>query len=406
MKGLFYKPIQSNRTVGNTGMQYKNNKNKLAWIMGTSWDKAHSSTSLKSIFPMNNIAASTLVAISAIALSSISNAAVELTHQDWQVACDNTRTCRLAGYQAENSDFPISILLMRRAGSDANVIGKIKLGGTKESSTKALLQLGNRHRMSLFIDGKDLGETKPFSTVAGDAELTTTQVSALLEALTKSSKIELVMRNSRWELSDKGATAVMIKADEAQGRVGTPSALVSTNGTSKSNSNVLPPKPAPQLRLIVPNIRATSSRKEKFSMKSSQLSALTKGTIANVETDCPNLTDKSPWRISRLNGSQLLIQHNCWMGAYNAGTGMWVINDKKPYNPVLITTEATDYTNGKISSVQKGRGIGDCLNKIDWIWTGKSFVKSHESSTGLCRMIEAGGAWQLPTYVSEVNTLR
>lgn len=406
MKGLFYKPIQSNMIVGNDDIQYKNNKNKLAWTNSSLQDKAFSGPSLKSIFSIKKIVASTLLAISTIAMSSTTSAAVELAHQDWQVACDNTRTCRLAGYQAESSDFPISVLLMRRAGSDANVMGKVKLGGAKESSTKALLQLGNRHRMSLFIDGKDLGETKPFSTVAGDAELTATQVAALLEALTKSSKIELVMRNTRWELSDKGATAVMIKADEAQGRVGTPSALVSTNSASKSNDNVLPPKPAPQLRLVVPNIRATSSRKEKFSMKPSQLSALTKGTIANVDTDCPNLMDKSPWRISRMNGSQLLIQHNCWMGAYNAGTGMWLINDKKPYEPVLITTEATDYANGKISSVQKGRGIGDCLNKTDWIWTGKSFIKSHESSTGLCRMIEAGGAWQLPTYVSEVNTLR
>ncbi|WP_299188608.1 DUF1176 domain-containing protein [uncultured Psychrobacter sp.] len=406
MKGLFYKPIQSNMTAGNNSMKYKNNKNKLARTNSISRDQAFSGLSLKSIFSTKKIVSSTLLAISAIAICSTSSAAVELTHQDWQVACDNTRTCRLAGYQAESSKSPISVLLMRRAGSDANVMGKVKIGGAKESSTKALLQLGNRHRMSLFIDDKDLGETKPFSTVAGDAELTAAQVTALLEALTKSSKIELVMRNSRWQLSDKGAMAVMLKADEAQGRVGTPSALVSTNGASKSNSSVLPPKPAPQLRLVVPNIRATSSRKEKFSMKPSQLSALTKGTIANVDTDCPNLMDKSPWRISRLNGSQLLIQHNCWMGAYNAGTGMWVMNDKKPYDPVLITTEATDYANGKISSVQKGRGIGDCLNKTDWIWTGKSFVKSHESSTGLCRMIEAGGAWQLPTYVSEVNTLR
>ncbi len=86
--------------------------------------------------------------------------------------------------------------------------------------------------------------------------------------------------------------------------------------------------------------------------------------------------------------------------------GMWVINDTKPYNPVLVTTEATNYDSGKISVVQKGRGIGDCLYKADWIWTGKSFVKSHESSTGMCRMIEAGGAWQLPIYVSEVSTSR
>ncbi len=409
MKVLYYKPVQSPISIGssNTSVDNNNKKYSLNSLLNMVRNKAMKNITLKDSFFKNKIILSTLVAVSATAMSPISSAAVELTHQDWQVACDNTRTCRLAGYQAENnSDFPISVLLVRRAGSDANVVGKVKLGGAKESSTKALLQLGNRHRMSLFIDDKDLGETKPFSTVAGDADLTAPQVTALLEALTKSSKIELVLRNSRWELSDKGATAVMSKADEAQGRVGTPSAFVNTDSSNKSNSSVLAHKPAPQLRLVIPNTRATSRSKKKFSMKSSQLSALIKDTIQDVDTDCPNLMDKSAWRINRLNGSQLLVQHNCWTGAYNAGTGMWVINDTKPYSPVLVTTEATNYDSGKISAVQKGRGIGDCLYKADWIWTGKRFVKSHESSTGMCRMIEAGGAWQLPTYVSEVSTSR
>jgi hypothetical protein len=71
-----------------------------------------------------------------------------------------------------------------------------------------------------------------------------------------------------------------------------------------------------------------------------------------------------------------------------------------------VTTSATDYSNGKLTSVQKGRGIGDCLSKTDWVWTGKAFEKSHESTTGMCRLIEVGGAWQLPTYVTEVKVSR
>lgn len=408
MKVSYYKLVQGPICIGNSNnsVDKNNKKHRLNSLLNMVRNKAMKNINLKDSFFKNKLILSTL-AISAVAMSPISSAADVLTHQDWQVACDNTRTCRLAGYQAENnSDFPISVLLVRRAGSDANVVGKVKLGGAKESSTKALLQLGNRHRMSLFINDKDMGETKPFSTVAGDADLTATQVAALLEALTKSSKIELVLRNSRWELSDKGATAAMLKADEVQGRAGTSSAFVSTNGSKKSNNSVLTPKSAPQLRLVVPNARATSSRRKKFSIKSSQLSALMENTIQDVNTDCPNLMDNSPWRIHRLNGSQLLVQHNCWTGAYNSGTGMWVINDSEPYNPVLVTTDATNYDSGKISSVQKGRAIGDCLNKTDWIWTGKGFTKSHESSTGLCRMIEAGGAWQLPTFVSEVSSSR
>ncbi|MBE0441770.1 MULTISPECIES: DUF1176 domain-containing protein [unclassified Psychrobacter] len=355
----------------------------------------------------NKIRLSLFTAISTalVSTASLANTGAELTSQDWQVVCDNTRTCRLAGYQAENnSEFPISILLTRRAGANASVDGKVKIGGAKDSSSKALMQLGNRHRISLFINDKDHGETKPFSTTAGSAELTEAQVTALLEALTKSSNIELVLRNSRWQLSDRGANAVMLKADEVQGRVGTSSALINRTDAVKSNSSVLSPKSAPVLRFVMPKPNAVASNKKKFVMKSSQLAALMKETMKDADSDCPSLSDKSPWQVNRLNGSQLIAQHDCWTSAYNKGSGVWVINDSKPYNPKLVTTDATSYDKGKISSVQKGRGIGDCVTKIDWIWTGKTFEKSHEGSTGLCRMIEAGGAWQLPTYITDVKT--
>jgi 2-hydroxychromene-2-carboxylate isomerase len=359
----------------------------------------------------NKIIAPALLAISSVAIGSTTLAAtpapVEFTSQDWQVVCDNTRTCRLAGYQAENnSEFPVSVLLVRRAGANASVEGKVKLGGAKENSSKALMQLGNRHRISLFINDKNLGETKPFSAAAGDAELTETQVTALLDALTKSSKIELVLRNSRWQLSDRGATAVMLKADEAQGRIGTSSAFIDNESISKSNNSVLAAEPAPLLRSVLPDVRPTSRSNKNFSIKASQLSALLQRSMKDASNDCPNLSDSSPWRVSRLNSTQLLAQHSCWTGAYNAGTGVWVLNDSKPYKPTLITTSATDYSKGKISSVQKGRGIGDCLSKTDWLWTDNRFAKSHESTTGLCRLIEVGGAWQLPTYVTEVKTSR
>ncbi|MGP9544934.1 DUF1176 domain-containing protein [Psychrobacter sp. AOP7-B1-25] len=364
----------------------------------------------KSTFMMKNkILLPVFAALSTVLFSttSIASASTEFTSQDWQVACDNTRTCRLAGYQAENnSEFPVSILLVRRAGVNAGVDGKVKLGGAKDSSSKALMQLGNRHRISLFINDKDYGETKPYSAAAGNAELTQAQVNALLEALTKSSKITLALRNSRWQVSDKGASAAMLKADEFQGRVGTPSAFVKNDAAVKSSGSILPPKAAPVLRFVLPSAKADDSNDKKFVMKSSQLASLVKGTMKDADNVCPNLSDKSPWRISRLNGSQLLAQHGCWTSAYNSGAGAWVINDSKPYNPALVTTSATGYDKGKLTSVQKGRGIGDCMSKTDWLWTGRAFEKSHESTTGLCRLIEVGGAWQLPTYVTEVKMVR
>lgn len=362
-------------------------------------------TMIKKRFKNNFSLSLLMIAATTISSMSIATAAVELTSFDWQVACDNTRTCRLAGYQAENnSDQPVSVLLTRRAGANAEVAGKVKLGGAKESSAKALMQLGNRHRISLFINDKDLGETQAFSSVTNDANLTQAQVSALLDALTTSSKIELVFRNSRWQLSDKGSTAVMLKADEAQGRIGTPSAFISSSDDSKSNNSVLPAKPIPQLKLVLPVNKSNGSKK--FSMRASQLTSLIEGSLKNASSDCPNINDQSAWQVTRLNNTQLLAQHSCWTESYNTGTGVWVLNDSKPYTPTLITTRATDYSDGKISSIQKGRSAGDCVSKSEWVWVGSRFMKSHESTTGLCRMIEAGGAWQLPTYVSVVKVMR
>ena len=361
---------------------------------------------LKADYTKNKWIGSSLTMLMAMAISpaSLAGTAVDYTNQDWQVVCDNTGTCRMAGYQADiSSDFAASILLTRPAGASAEVTGEIKLGGNNKGSNKALLELGNRHRVALFINGKDLGETSSSALGAGYAKLSSTQVKALLASLTKSSKIELVVRNSRWQVSDKGAAAVMLKADAAQGRVGTASALVNPNA-SKSNASVVAAKDMPQLRLIVPDQIANTNSNKGFSLKASQLQTMMQETITESTSDCPKLANKTPWRVNRLNSTQLLAQHSCWSGAYNTGDGMWVINDTPPYNPKLITTSATGYDNkGVISSVQKGRGIGDCLATTEWVWTGKSFTKSYEGTTGLCRLIADGGAWKLPTYVTDVK---
>ncbi len=35
----------------------------------------------------------------------------------------------------------------------------------------------------------------------------------------------------------------------------------------------------------------------------------------------------------------------------------------------------------------------------EWKWDGKGFVLAHATSTGMCRLIAPGGAWDLPTRV-------
>lgn len=57
-----------------------------------------------------------LVAACSFAVQAEDLPHVDFSHHDWQLACDNTRTCRAAGYQAEGEEPPMSVLLTREAG--------------------------------------------------------------------------------------------------------------------------------------------------------------------------------------------------------------------------------------------------------------------------------------------------
>jgi len=62
-------------------------------------------------------AALSLAALSASAAGPAAKAPVSFTHNDWELACDNTRTCRAAGYQSETgANEPVSMRITRAAG--------------------------------------------------------------------------------------------------------------------------------------------------------------------------------------------------------------------------------------------------------------------------------------------------
>ena len=76
--------------------------------------------------------------------------------------------------------------------------------------------------------------------------------------------------------------------------------------------------------------------------------------------------DAGKLEVRRLTKDKLLVSHACWIAAYNSGDAYWVVDDKPPCSPELVTTSATEYTDGVIWSTQKGRGIGDCFSSESW----------------------------------------
>ena len=335
---------------------------------------------------------------------------------DWQLVCDNTLTCRAAGYADEGIwDTPASILL---TVIPQNPVPSVQVNFEyREDDTSS--------------NDKELGVTelwlndKNYGAIEND-ELNAKQIQQLLSHSRLNTKIEIRASGNRWKISDKGMSAVLLKLDEVQGRVGTPLALV-----SKNNSNRQIPKKALKIPIVKKDYSylddaALKAGKQALDPKKLAYFQANINRLVDIDAeqligsvddmgDCELVNPKSEssinlakyagdnidWDFTPVNANYTLASHLCWQGAYNMGVGYWLINHAKPSKPTLITTSASDYSDGEIYAIHKDRGIGDCWNSKTWIWNGKTFAMTEDSSTGMCRGF-AGGAWNLPTYTSEV----
>jgi hypothetical protein len=318
-------------------------------------------------------------------------------HGDWNVVCDNTRTCRAAGYQSDDNESFASVLLTRKAGPGQPVKGELKIGMENDG-----IRTQPNFALAMTIDGKGFGNVV-INAASNHGDLSDAQVQALLASLTRNSAIAWTIpgKNSTWSLSDKGAAAVLLKMDDYQGRIGTRGALIRKG--AQDEDKILPPVPMPVV-VAAHVIDAKASDKRLAASASKQLrSELLKTVKAG---DCfgttSGISDEAPLSIARLDDRKLLASTLCWTAAYNEGDAYWVINKAPPWQPVLVTTTGTDYAKGEISSGQKGRGLGDCWSNDTWTWDGSQFVHTKSESMGLCKGAP-DGAWVMPTLVTQVR---
>lgn len=340
--------------------------------------------------------------------------------EDWQMVCDNTLTCRAVGYAKEEAiDQPASILLVaepKKALPKAYVtfINSDEAFYKPSDKESASISSNDLSTVELWLNDKSYGAIR-------DDELNTEQTKQIIRHARINTKIELRGGNASWIISDKGMSAVLLKLDEVQGRVGTSLALVSQNSSNKQT-----PKPAKAKPIVRKSYNYLAQDKKQLDAKKLayfqaninkwiDIDAVqfvgSKDEIGDCELINPsseaaiNLAEYAAgslgWDFTPINANYTLASHLCWRGAYNLGAGYWTINNANPNKPQLITTSGTEYDDGEIFAIHKDRGIGDCWNRQVWVWDGKRFAMTEDSSTGMCRGF-AGGAWDLPTYVSEV----
>ena len=316
-------------------------------------------------------------------------------YQDWDLVCDNTGTCRMAGYQDESSD-PVSILFTRAAGENAAVEGKFTILQFGEADRD--VQVGQD--IEIWLNGKSLGKVKHISDDAPD-KLTEEQTKALLSGLKKESEIRLTYGKTTLKVSDKGAAAAMLKMDEFQQRLNTPSALI-RQGQEKHA--VLAPKVEPKIDAVSVKNRKTTELKLGEKQYDNVLALLRKAHDGCVDEDL----ESQDITIYPLTHNKVLAEALCFEGAYQGTNYYYAVLDDKLSKVEQVLAEqyneaGYDEKQGYafVRGSYKGRALGDCLAGQDAVWNGKIFIRTSEWTTGSCKGLP-GGTWQLPIFVSNV----
>jgi hypothetical protein len=341
------------------------------------------------------------LALSSILSLSAAKAAepgpVIFNHFDWEIVCDNTRTCRAAGYQPDDQDdqhhyFGASVLLTRAAGPNAAVDAALQVAPADEAP----------NRVTMHIDGRVLGGVE---LKDGGGRLNAAQTQALLAAILKSSNIRWTARQREYLLSTTGASAVLLKMDEFQGRLGTPGALVRKR--TRAEASVLP-------AITIPSVKAARVSNDEIDpqlltvpLRRSLLAELRHTVVTKNGNECPAFDEGMPQPkdldIRQLSRQRLLVSLTCWTAAYNSGDAYWLVNAAPPYSPVLLTDKGSDYDKGVLTSHQRGRGIGDCGNSDTWTWDGGAFIRTSAEISQLCKSFP-GGAWNMPSLVTKLES--
>ena len=322
----------------------------------------------------------------------------EKTYQDWDLICDNTGTCNMAGYQ--NGSDLVSLLFRREAGENAEVKSSLAISVNNERDKGKPVEIR--------LNGKLLSIVPKMADIALDkqvAALDEKQTDALLTALKNNADIKFISGQFKGKLSNEGAKAAMLKMDEFQQRLNTPSALI-RQGQEKHA--VLAPQAAPKIQVAyIKNPRKTKLKRGEKQFDA-VLALLRKSNETISSNYCNSLYDYAITLYSLTDG-KVLAEAECDNGGAPYTNYYAVMNNdlskveqvlENQYNFASYYDEKLD---AFIIGLLKTDGVGDCWYGQEAAWNGKTFILTKAQTSGSCKRF-IGGAWGgLPTFVSEIN---
>ncbi|MEL4015173.1 DUF1176 domain-containing protein [Dryocola clanedunensis] len=311
---------------------------------------------------------------------------------DWQVTCNNQNFC-----SARNTGLHQGLVmtLTRSAGAHPDVNLRIDLGNlaTAESNAPPIAA-------RLLVDGaalllnKEKWQETSHHLVTGDAET----INALLETIGDANAITLA--DGQGTISLVGLKAALLFIDSQQKRVGSETAWI-----KKGDDPPLSVPPAPALK----EVAITNPTPTPFAQAELN-DLLDYGSWRMNNTQCSLDPARREVRVFALSDEKALMLISCEAGAYNVVDLAWIVSRQKPFVarqihlrlPFIPDTGDTDLelmnagyddSNKELTTLSKGRGLGDCGITSRWRFDGQRFRLVRYAEEPTCDGWHGSGAW-------------
>ncbi len=297
----------------------------------------------------------------------------EKLYGDWVVACDNLHGCEMTSLFPSDEAGPVddtayeaTMSLSRGAGPAGALL--VEVWPASALKGKASLKIDD----AVIATGTVADE----SLIFRDAD-----AARIAAAMANGKALTLVDGAGKLvaRISLAGSSASMRHIDANQGRAGTVTALVA-KGAKPASAVPAANAPAQIVGLRPSGMPAVVTKVMRGAMeKQSECEGLYEGdeNVPEVETFA-------------LGSGKTLALLPCGAGAYNYSSVAFVIAGGKAERAVF--DDGNDgalvnagFGNGRLSSYNKGRGIGDCGNADTYVWDGKRFRLIEARSMGECR---------------------
>ncbi len=309
---------------------------------------------------------------------------VSKSFEGWVATCDNLHDCVVVGSNDEGD----GLFYVRVArGSDVVAAPKVKMVLAASDPIP-----GAPSAIRLMV--KAASKTEAFSVPAAkddpDGAALAAEISdpAFLISIEAADTLDYVAGTLKGRLGLKGLVPALRFIDEHQGRTGTPTALVARGMTPVSQVPAPPVPPTVQPAGITAAVAASPT--------------LSRALLDMAKPACdPEVVeahgDAAAWT---LGPDRQLVAVPCAEGAYNASVALFTTDGKggQPRPAMLeqplkqgdaeadnvVVNYDFDVKTLTLTSLDKGRGLGDCGASRTWVWTGEIFALLRAAELETC----------------------